>query len=319
MKAIVQHGYGSDEVLSFEDVDMPAVGDHDVLVRVRATSVNAADWFTTIGKPYLIRAISGLRSPRVPVAGKALAGEVVSIGGQVSGFAVGDEVWAEINGGAFAEYASVPAKRLARKPAGSDVRAGRGGPAGRDDGPAGAARRGPAPGRPVPARQRRVRRGRHVRGPDRQGVRGRGHRRVQHPQRRPRPRGRRRPRHRLHPRGADRPVRRHPRPRRQPLPVPPALRPDRARDRGPLGRRGQPRLRAARSDRPGGHPVAGHPPAAASAGGDVQRGGPRRPRPARRRRVDHPRDRPHLPAELRGDAVRHLGVEHARGKIVVLP
>jgi NADPH:quinone reductase-like Zn-dependent oxidoreductase len=117
MKAIVQRGYGPDDVLTFEDVDIPPVGDHDVLVRVRAASVNAADWFTTIGKPYLIRAISGLRSPRVPVAGKALAGEVVAVGGRVTGFAVGDEVWAESNGGAFAEYASVPATRVAHKPA----------------------------------------------------------------------------------------------------------------------------------------------------------------------------------------------------------
>lgn len=117
MKAIVQRGYGSDDVLSFHDVDVPAVGDHDVLVRVRAASVNAADWYTMIGRPYLIRAISGLRSPRVPVAGKALAGEVVAVGAKVTGFVAGNEVWAEPNGGAFAEYASVPAKRVALKPA----------------------------------------------------------------------------------------------------------------------------------------------------------------------------------------------------------
>src|SRR3954471_15455834 len=80
MKAIVQRGYGSDAVLTFDDVDIPAVREGDVLVRVRAASVNAADWYTMIGTPYLIRAISGLRSPRVPVAGKALAGEVVAVG-----------------------------------------------------------------------------------------------------------------------------------------------------------------------------------------------------------------------------------------------
>ncbi|WP_028050546.1 NAD(P)-dependent alcohol dehydrogenase [Cellulomonas sp. URHD0024] len=116
MKAIVQRGYGTDEVVSFEDVAVPVVGDHDVLVRVRAASLNAADWFTMIGKPYLIRAVSGLRTPRVPVAGKALSGEVVALGAQVSGFVVGDEIWAEPNGGAFAEYASIPAERVAHKP-----------------------------------------------------------------------------------------------------------------------------------------------------------------------------------------------------------
>lgn len=118
MKAIVQRGYGSDAVLSFEDVDDPTVGERDVLVRVRAASVNAADWYTVLGKPYLIRAISGLRTPRVPVAGKALAGVVEAVGGSVVGFAEGDEVWAEPNGGAFAELASIPAKRVAHKPAG---------------------------------------------------------------------------------------------------------------------------------------------------------------------------------------------------------
>ncbi len=118
MKAIVQRGYGTDEVLSFEDVEVPMVGDRDVLVRVRAASVNAADWFTMIGKPYLIRAVSGLRTPRVAVAGKALAGVVEAVGVDVDGFVVGDEVWAETNGGAFAEQVSVPVERLAHKPSG---------------------------------------------------------------------------------------------------------------------------------------------------------------------------------------------------------
>jgi len=122
MKAIVQHGYGSDAdpvgSLVFEEVDAPTPGADDVLVRVRAASVNAADWFIAQGRPYLIRAVSGLRTPRIPVAGKALAGVVEAVGPGVTTFAAGDEVYAEAAGGAFAELVSVPSGRVARKPAG---------------------------------------------------------------------------------------------------------------------------------------------------------------------------------------------------------
>jgi len=64
MKAIVQEGYGAPErVLKLEDVDRPSVGDDDVLIRVRATSVNTPDWVAVTGVPYLIRLISGLWRP----------------------------------------------------------------------------------------------------------------------------------------------------------------------------------------------------------------------------------------------------------------
>jgi NADPH:quinone reductase-like Zn-dependent oxidoreductase len=68
MKAIVQDGYGAPEqVLRLTDVDRPAVGDDDVLVQVRATSVNTPDWITVTGVPYILRLQSGVRRPRTPV------------------------------------------------------------------------------------------------------------------------------------------------------------------------------------------------------------------------------------------------------------
>ena len=61
MKAIVQDGYGAPErVLGLDDIDRPSVGDDDVLVRVRATSVNTPDWITVAGVPYILRLQSGL-------------------------------------------------------------------------------------------------------------------------------------------------------------------------------------------------------------------------------------------------------------------
>jgi NADPH:quinone reductase-like Zn-dependent oxidoreductase len=70
MKAIVQEGYGAPErVLKLEEIDRPSVGDGDVLIRVRATSVNTPDWITVTGVPYLLRLKSGLRRPSTPVRG----------------------------------------------------------------------------------------------------------------------------------------------------------------------------------------------------------------------------------------------------------
>ena len=68
MQAIVQKGYGPPgRVLTFDEVDRPSVGDEDVLIRVRATSVNTPDWITVAGVPYVLRLRSGLRRPSTPV------------------------------------------------------------------------------------------------------------------------------------------------------------------------------------------------------------------------------------------------------------
>lgn len=115
MKAIVYHEYGSPDVLRLADIDPPTIGDRDVLVRVRASSVNMADLAVVTGRPSMVRAATGLRRPRRQVPGRDLAGVVAAVGAAVAGFRVGDEVYGEA-GQSFAEYAVVRPKQLARMP-----------------------------------------------------------------------------------------------------------------------------------------------------------------------------------------------------------
>lgn len=120
MKAIVCNKYGPpDEVLQLAEIDKPAIGDNDVLVRVRATSVNPADWHIARGEPYIARLALGLRTPKYNVLGCDLAGQVEATGTNVTTFQPGDEVFGspfDRGFGAFAEYASVPQEGLALKP-----------------------------------------------------------------------------------------------------------------------------------------------------------------------------------------------------------
>jgi NADPH:quinone reductase-like Zn-dependent oxidoreductase len=125
MKAIVQERYGAPErVLRLEERDRPPIGDDDVLIRVRATSVNTPDWITVAGVPYVLRLKSGLRRPRTPVRGTDVAGVVEAAGKNVSDFQPGDEVfgssWADdlATQGTFAELAVAPASQLIEKPVG---------------------------------------------------------------------------------------------------------------------------------------------------------------------------------------------------------
>src|ERR671919_1880696 len=124
MKAIVQEGYGPPErVLRLADVERPPVGD-DVLIRLRATSVNTPDWLTVTGVPYILRLRSGLRRPRTRVRGTDVAGVVEAVGNNAADLQPGDEVFGSTWGGAnstpgtFAEYTAVPASQLIKKPAG---------------------------------------------------------------------------------------------------------------------------------------------------------------------------------------------------------
>src|SRR5664279_1955857 len=118
MQAIVQHGYGApDDVLTLGDVDTPPVGDHEVLVRVRASSANPWDWHFIRGEPVLMRpaGIGGIRKPKFLIPGGDLAGTVAQVGAHVTGFAPGDHVYG-FGHGAFAEYVAVPQANVARKP-----------------------------------------------------------------------------------------------------------------------------------------------------------------------------------------------------------
>ena len=104
-------------VLALADVETPAPGDDDVLIRVRAASVNRGDWYVMRGEPYLLRLSSGLRGPGVKVRGRDVAGVVETVGRNVTRFRAGDAVYAEIETGSFAEYACAPEALLAPMPA----------------------------------------------------------------------------------------------------------------------------------------------------------------------------------------------------------
>ena len=106
MKAIVSHKYGSPAVLELRDVDQPALTDDGVLVRVRASSVNPAEWYTVTGTPYVGRVAMGLLKPKRDVPGVDFAGTVEAVGSGVTQFRPGDEVFGG-RSGAFAEYVCV--------------------------------------------------------------------------------------------------------------------------------------------------------------------------------------------------------------------
>lgn len=124
MKAIIHNQYGpADKVLSLQEVDKPVPSDNEVLLQVRAASMHADVWHVVTGVPYLLRLGNGVRKPTRCIPGTDLAGVVVSVGKDVKRFKVGDEVFGESvkfgwsNGGAFAEYATVPEVFLVTKPA----------------------------------------------------------------------------------------------------------------------------------------------------------------------------------------------------------
>ena len=117
MKAIVYHEYGSPDVLELQEVDKPVVEGDEVLVRVRAASANPADWHFMRGVPYVMRPQSGLRKPKKSLVGHDVAGQVEAVGNDVMGFRPGDEVFADVGAGGFAEYASVSEGVLVLKPA----------------------------------------------------------------------------------------------------------------------------------------------------------------------------------------------------------
>src|SRR5947207_2573132 len=117
MRAIVQAGYVSADVLHLAEIGRPVAGDGEVLLRVHAAGLDRGTWHLMAGQPYLIRLVSGLRAPKNPVPGLDVAGAVVAVGADVTGFAVGEEVFG-IGHGSFAEYARAGPAKLVRKPAG---------------------------------------------------------------------------------------------------------------------------------------------------------------------------------------------------------
>jgi NADPH:quinone reductase-like Zn-dependent oxidoreductase len=116
MKAIMQDRYGSPAALELREVGKPVAADNEVLVRVHAAAVNAADWHFMRGDPYLARATLGFRRPKVKIRGRDFAGRVEAVGTDVKRFRPGDEVFGEADG-AFAEYLCVPENMVGTKPA----------------------------------------------------------------------------------------------------------------------------------------------------------------------------------------------------------
>jgi NADPH:quinone reductase-like Zn-dependent oxidoreductase len=129
VKAAVYDSYGSPEVVHLDDVAKPVPGDHEVLIKVHAASVNSLDCLTA-GKPYSLRLMTGLRRPKVTRLGVDVAGEVEAAGRKVTGLVAGDQVlgmclhnpqargvaaWMQ-GRGAFAEYACAHEQAVAAMP-----------------------------------------------------------------------------------------------------------------------------------------------------------------------------------------------------------
>lgn len=118
MKAVVYTDYGPPDVLQLKDIKKPEPSDDQILIRVRAASVNPYDWHFIRGTPYVMRMmIGGLRKPKDPRVGVDYAGTVEAVGKNVTLFKPGDEVFGN-KSGAFAEYLCARADRaVALKPA----------------------------------------------------------------------------------------------------------------------------------------------------------------------------------------------------------
>jgi NADPH:quinone reductase-like Zn-dependent oxidoreductase len=116
MKAIVYERYGGPEVLQCVEIDRPVPAPDEVLIKVRAASVNPYDWHFLRGLPYGVRAISGFGKPKNQRLGADAAGVVEAVGESITGLKVGDEVYGTARG-AFAEYACARESTVLLKPA----------------------------------------------------------------------------------------------------------------------------------------------------------------------------------------------------------
>jgi len=116
MRAIVQHRYGSAEVLEVDTIERPAIATSEVLIEVHAAGVDRGTWHLMTGMPYLVRLAGyGITRPKDTTPGLDVAGRVVAVGADVTRFAPGDEVFG-IAKGAYAEYAAASEGKLAHKP-----------------------------------------------------------------------------------------------------------------------------------------------------------------------------------------------------------
>src|SRR5258706_2103503 len=121
MKAIVYTQYGPPDVLHLEEVEKPVPNDNEVLIKVHAVSVNAAESHMVRGEPFLLRLmVGGLQKPKYTIPGADVAGRVEAVGSSVTQFKLGDEVFGDLSEcgwGAFAEYVCASENALTLKPA----------------------------------------------------------------------------------------------------------------------------------------------------------------------------------------------------------
>lgn len=120
MKAIVCTKYGPPDVLQLQEVAKPTPKEDEILVKVHAASVNAADWHLLTADIFLVRLMMGLFKPKYAILGADIAGRVEAVGRNVKQFQPGAEVFGDIltrGSGGFAEYAVAPESALALKPA----------------------------------------------------------------------------------------------------------------------------------------------------------------------------------------------------------
>ncbi|TKC17090.1 NAD(P)-dependent alcohol dehydrogenase [Robertmurraya kyonggiensis] len=119
MKAIISPKYGSPDVLELKEVEKPVPTEEEVLVKIRAASINFGNLVLLKGEPHLARLAFGLRRPKYPIPGGDVAGIVEAVGENVRHFKPGDEVFGDLSAcgwGSFAEYATAPEQALALKP-----------------------------------------------------------------------------------------------------------------------------------------------------------------------------------------------------------
>ncbi len=117
MKAIVQHKYGSPDVLDLEEVQKPIPKENQLLIKVQAASINALDWHFMRADPFFIRLMSGFFAPKNKILGADIAGRVEAVGANVTQFQPGDEVFGSCGRGGFAEYVCASEDGILLKPA----------------------------------------------------------------------------------------------------------------------------------------------------------------------------------------------------------
>ena len=198
MKAIVRETYGPPDVLRLGDT--PTNGDDGVLVRVHAASANAGDWHLLRGTPLPFRLVAGLIKPKYKIIGNDIAGTVEAVGRNVTQFKRGDEVFGEVSRcgfGAYAEYVVARENALALKPANLSFEEAASVPTCRLHRASGSSE-GQDSVCPERVDPRRLRRRRHVRGANRQGIGSGSDGCLQHEKRRDDPLDWRRSRARLH-------------------------------------------------------------------------------------------------------------------------